>query len=63
MDLVFVRNPYDLDKQLRIDKYVCSSSHMLVNIDETNLMITKSKEVTLILHMTIIDSMKDLRIG
>ena len=40
------RCSFDLDKQLRILKYLCSNMGMVVNIDKTKIMIIKSKKDT-----------------
>ena len=40
------RSPHDLEKQLRILKYVCSNMGMNVNIDKSKVMIIKSNKIT-----------------
>ena len=40
------RCPSDLDKQLRILKYFCSNTGIIVNTNKTKIMIIKSKKDT-----------------
>jgi hypothetical protein len=44
--ILMARNPYDLNKQLKILKDLCSSTRMTVNIDKTKVMIIKSQNIT-----------------
>jgi hypothetical protein len=39
-------SPRDQDKQLKILKYLCSSTSMTVNIDKMKVVIIKSKKIT-----------------
>lgn len=44
--VLMARCPYDLDKQLRILKDLCSSIGMIINIGKTKVMIIESKKIT-----------------
>ena len=44
--VLLARCPSDLDKQLRLLKYFCSTMGMAINTDKTKVMIIKSKKDT-----------------
>jgi hypothetical protein len=41
-----VRIPYDLEKELRILKDLCSNMYMTINSNKTKFMIIKSNKIT-----------------
>jgi hypothetical protein len=46
-DIVLLkRGPYECDKQLKILKDLCVSFGMLINVDNTKVMIIKSSQIT-----------------
>ena len=54
--IIMARCPSNIEKQLRILKYLCSSTSMTIKIGKTKVMIIKSKKRSLriSLHMTTI---------
>jgi hypothetical protein len=44
--VLMARSPFDLDKQLKILKYFCFGTCMIVNIDKTKVTTIKSKKIT-----------------